>query len=490
MSSIKIDKKFITQSDDKEITIPIDEIVNALPDNFFFERSKKEIQAIIDCIHDGIYITDGEGTTLMYNKAERQYVSHWKDELIGKNVREFVEDGRWDKSVCLEVIKSNKSVSFIQQVDGVSYLTTGIPYYENGRITRIIANDRNISELEQLQNRINAAERKLKKYQARSEYERNLRSDASGEIIFRSEVMGELISSLYKIAEKDVTVLIRGESGCGKEMIADFIVKNSKRKDAAFIKVNCGAIPDNLIESELFGYESGAFTGANPKGKIGLFEAAEGGTLLLDEIGELPINTQTKLLRVLQENELTRIGGNKSIPINVRIIAATNADLKQKIIDGQFRADLYYRLNIVPVEVPPLRERKEDIEVLVKHFFEIHNKKHRTNISLDEDAVEAFVNYEWPGNVRELRNLIERLIVTEEKDHIDKATAIKRIYNDDILAEISTNGLSLKEQMEMFEKKLLESALEKTGNGIGVAKILGINKSTVSKKFKKYDIKG
>lgn len=487
---IRLDKKYIKQVSDNEVSVPLEEIVGMLPSDLFFEHSKKEIQAIIDCIHDGIYITDGEGITLMWNQAEIDYTAKWNlKNCIGKNVREMVEEGYWDKSISLEVIKSGKTESFIQQVDGKRVLTTGIPYFEDGKLTRIIATDRNISELEELQGKIKAAEDKIEKYKTRYEYERNIGRPAVEELVFKSDVMADVVNSLYKVAAKDVTVLIQGESGCGKEMIADFIVKHSSRVRNPFIKVNCGAIPDTLIESELFGYESGAFTGANPKGKIGLFEAAEGGTLLLDEIGELPLNTQAKLLRVLQENELIRIGGNKTIPINVRIIAATNADLKQKIMDGQFRADLYYRLNIVPVEIPPLRERREDIEALVKHFFDMHNKKHKTDIYLEEGALEAFMDYEWPGNVRELKNLIERLIVTADGRSIDKASAVKQIYNDDIMAKMMVSDLSLQEQMENFERKLLETALEKAGNGSGVARLLKINKSTVSKKFKKYDIK-
>lgn len=487
---IRLDKKYIKKVSDSEVSIPLEEIVGMLPSDLFFEHSKKEIQGIIDCIHDGIYVTDGDGVTLMWNQAEIDYTDKWElKNCIGKNVREMVEEGYWDKSICLEVMKSGKTESFIQQVDGKRVLTTGIPYFEDGKLTRIVATDRNISELEELQDKIKAAEDKIERYKTRYEYERNIGRPAAEELVFKSDVMADVVNSLYKVAAKDVTVLIQGESGCGKEMIADFIVKNSKRVKNPFIKVNCGAIPDTLIESELFGYEAGAFTGASPKGKIGLFEAAEGGTLMLDEIGELPLNTQAKLLRVLQENELIRIGGNKTIPINVRIIAATNADLKQKIMDGQFRADLYYRLNIVPVEIPPLRDRREDIEVLVKHFFDMHNKKHKTDIYLEEGALEAFMDYEWPGNVRELKNLIERLIVTADGKSIDKTSAVKQIYNDDIMAKMMVSDLSLQEQMENFERKLLETALEKAGNGSGVARLLKINKSTVSKKFKKYDIK-
>ena len=291
------------------------------------------------------------------------------------------------------------------------------------------------------------------------------------------------------MAERSVTVLICGESGCGKELIADMLVNNSDRKKAPFIKVNCSALPETLIESELFGYEKGAFTGADPKGRMGLFEAAEGGTILLDEIGELPLSMQSKLLRVLQEREVTRIGGSRSTSVDVRVIAATNVNLKQKVEEGLFREDLYYRLNIVPIEVPPLRERVSDIEVLVRYFFDMFNKKYRADISLDEDAMEPFCLYEWPGNVRELKNLIERLIVTYDDESIISRSIVKKeIYHGSMLIGHNVTGRSLKEQMDNIEKEILMEAFRKTGSGNGVARMLKIDKSTVSKKFKKYGI--
>ena len=493
---ISLDKSLITENNDGTVSFSLESVFNQLPDDFMFRCSQKEVQAIIDCIHDGIYITDGEGNTLMMNKAEGEYESEYveaniklPEDFLGKNVAQIVEEGYWDRSTCLEVLKSGKPESHIQHVNGKSVLCTGMPYFEKGRIARVVATDRNISELEKLQNTLNAAEHKMNKYEAKSEFESKVRGVNAERLIYRSEKMKALVDIVQRVAERSVTVLICGESGCGKELIADMLVNNSDRKKAPFIKVNCSALPETLIESELFGYEKGAFTGADPKGRMGLFEAAEGGTILLDEIGELPLSMQSKLLRVLQEREVTRIGGSRSTSVDVRVIAATNVNLKQKVEEGLFREDLYYRLNIVPIEVPPLRERVSDIEVLVRYFFDMFNKKYRADISLDEDAMEPFCLYEWPGNVRELKNLIERLIVTYDDESIISRSIVKKeIYHGSMLIGHNVTGRSLKEQMDNIEKEILMEALRKTGSGNGVARMLKIDKSTVSKKFKKYGI--
>ena len=226
--------------------------------------------------------------------------------------------------------------------------------------------------------------------------------------------MEDTIKLSLRIAAVNTTVLILGESGVGKGLIARFIHENSLRNKGPFIKINCGSIPESLLESELFGYETGAFTGAKREGKPGLVELAHKGTLLLDEIADLPLNLQVKLLQVIQERELTRIGGTKPIRIDIRIIASTNKDIRKMVKQGEFREDLYYRLNVIPITIPPLRERKEDIELLIDFFISHYNKKHNKSISLQEDVIEALLQYCWPGNVRELENLMERLVVTSE----------------------------------------------------------------------------
>jgi transcriptional regulator with PAS, ATPase and Fis domain len=282
-------------------------------------------------------------------------------------------------------------------------------------------------------------------------------------------------------------VLILGESGVGKEMVANLIHETSDRKNSPFIKVNCGAIPENLLESELFGYEGGAFTGAKKEGKMGLFELANKGTLFLDEIAEMPLALQVKLLRVLQEREVMRVGGVKPVAVNVRIIAATNRNLHEDVQKGNFREDLYYRLNVIPLSILPLRERREDILPLASYFIEQFNQKYLTKKTLSAETAEAFELYNWPGNVRELQNIVERLIVMSDGDEIQHLHLPEEITN------LSSNRdkvqvldiLPLKECMEMAEKQLLRLAKQKYSSTVKIADALQVNQSTISRKLQK-----
>lgn len=262
---ISLDKSLITEKNDGTMSFSLESVFAQLPDDFLFKYSQKEVQAIIDCIHDGIYITDGDGNTLMLNKAEKEYERDYAEkikipeDLLGKNVADLVREGCWDRSVCLEVLKSKKTESYIQHINGKSILCTGMPYFENGRLIRVVAIDRNISQLEKLQKTVVAAEHKMDKYKAKSEYESKVRSVNTDSLIYKSEKMKALMDIIYRVAKTNITVLITGESGCGKELIADMLVNNSSRKNAPFIKVNCSALPENLIESELFGYRGGGY---------------------------------------------------------------------------------------------------------------------------------------------------------------------------------------------------------------------------------------
>lgn len=452
-------------------------------------KNNQEIQSVIDCIHDGIYITDGQGTTLMVNEASKLVCAKEIPNIIGKNVIDIVEAGYWSESICLEVIKQKKAVSKVQVVNGVEILSSGMPYFENGEISYIVTIDRNVFGLAEMQRKLMESQETIEKYQTDIEYYKKL-SNHTDEMVCQSNNMRSLFDIAMKIAKQDVTVLISGETGTGKEVLANLIYENSERKNARFIKINCAAIPENLLEAELFGYEKGAFTGADHKGKIGLFELADKGTILLDEIGELPYSMQSKLLRVLQEKELMRIGGQKSIPVDVRIIAATNANLKSTVASGTFREDLFYRLNVISLQVPPLRERPEDIMAMASFFLSKYNKKYHAEKRFDDNAVAAFVGYPWPGNVRELANIIERLILTSESDQITHSQIFGRIYDDktEFPIEISESG-SLMQQLADFEKQLLQKEIQLGRNGSEIARMMGVNKSTISKKLKKYGIK-
>ncbi|HQA03886.1 MAG TPA: sigma-54 dependent transcriptional regulator [Thermodesulfovibrio thiophilus] len=308
-------------------------------------------------------------------------------------------------------------------------------------------------------------------------------------IIVKSKKMLQIIDIVKKVTPTNATVLIYGESGTGKELISRAIHYNSPRKNKPFIAINCAAIPDALIESELFGYEPGAFTGANTR-KIGLIEAADQGTLFLDEIAELPITTQSKLLRVLQDKEIRRIGGKDTIKVDVRIIAATNKNLADEVVNNRFREDLYYRLKVVTVELPALRERKEDIPELVNFFIEKYSKEFGKRINgIDEKAMEAILNYSWPGNIRELESVIERAIIICDKDKITindiqdelKVTKCKNIFDINIPDE----GINYEE----LEKELLKKALIKSNFVIAqAARLLGMSYDTFWYRLKKFGL--
>ena len=306
-------------------------------------------------------------------------------------------------------------------------------------------------------------------------------------IIGKSEEIKKVLEMIKKVGVSDSTVLINGESGVGKELVARAIHNNSLRKDKPFVVVNCPAIPSELVESELFGHEKGAFTSATTT-YIGKFEFANEGTIFLDEISSLSQNVQAKLLRVLQEKEIVRIGSNKIINVNVRIIASTNIDLGEAVKQGKFREDLYYRINVVPIYIPPLRERKDDIELLANYFLEINNKKLHKNIKgFSKEVLLAFKNYEWPGNVRELENIIERLVVLIDKD---------RIEIEDIPIELTENFYKieksghLRTKINDYEKEFILKILKKNENNkTKTAKELGIHRNTLIKKLKEYSQK-
>lgn len=304
-----------------------------------------------------------------------------------------------------------------------------------------------------------------------------------------SPSMEEILKNATKISKVDTTTLILGETGVGKEGIAKYIHFNSDRKNKGFITINCGAIPENLIESELFGYEPGAFTGACKGGKIGLFQLADGGTIFLDEVGELPLLTQVKLLRVIQEKKIEKVGGINSIPVDIRIIAATNKDLKQLIKTKVFRSDLYYRLSVFPIEIPPLRERKEDIKLLVEFFLNEFNEKYNFDCHFTDESLEFLYNYDWPGNVRELRNVVERQVIMVDGNEIKSMSLPEEVLNckknQEYMISInnySIKGYSLKDITERVELEVINDAITRYGNIKNASKALGVDSSTIVRK--------
>lgn len=443
--------------------------------------NRKEFQDILNAINTAIFIDDHNGDTLWINKACEDLYKIDKRDIIGRNIRDLETDGIFSPSVAKQTFINKAEVSIVHSNrNGKKLLTTGIPLEENQEIHGIVTTSRDITELVCLKNKLDNMQDELDA----------LRSNhlLNGMVIYRSKEMQETLLLAKRLSKVESTVLITGESGVGKGVISKFIHENGPRSNFEFVKVNCGAIPDTLLESELFGYDEGAFTGSKKRGKLGLFEIANGGTIFLDEIGEMPLHLQVKILQVLQDREIKRVGGTKSIPISVRVIAATNKNLEEMVKQGTFREDLYYRLSVVPMHIKPLRERKDDILAFTHNFLEKFNKKFEEVKHFSQGAIERFINYNWPGNVRELENMIERLVITTDTEMIDVNHLPKYICNQNEVVEI-IEGATLEEMLSFYEKNIIVNAAKQSSNTRELAKSLGISQATIVRKMKKHKIK-
>lgn len=480
---------------DFRIMSPLRYVMNGIPLKKLFKEFQPEIISFLDCIKSGIWITDDEAVSLAINESSHHIVEKNdvdRSLLINRKMEDLKQEGYINHSAAISVVKEQKECRIIQKsVYGeIDLYTIAVPFFMNDKLQLVVCTDFNITE---------ATKRKKLFYKgldnrgfnskaliASKEENRNVNETA----VFASDKMKSLVKLIKKVAVLDTTILIQGETGTGKEVIADFIYKNSSRKDEPFIKINCSAIPENLLESELFGYVEGAFIGAKKNGKKGIFEEANNGTLFLDEIGDIPFNLQAKLLRALQEREIYRVGSSERIQVDVRIIAATNVDLKAAVDNGTFREDLYYRLNVVPVSIPPLRERKEDIVAMIDKFTKEFCQKYNFSKTFSDDSYVRLLQYEWPGNVRELKNVIERILVMSDGNVIErheiflpenKSKSKNPLFNTE-------SNLSLEERMELFEKELLEELVFECRSANKIAELLQVNRSTISRKLKKYDI--
>jgi PAS domain S-box-containing protein len=467
----------------------ISEIESISKELDLFKNMKTWLDTIIDSSYDGLWICDHEGKVIRINKASEKINQVKAEEVVGKNMRELIAEGFFDKSVTLEVLKRRTSVTMIQQIKGEKkILVTGNPIFnEKGEIIFVVTNDRDITELDHLRTQLQETQALAKGYISKlSELE--MRGVDLSNIIFRSGEMQRIIEMTLRVAQVDSTVLLLGESGVGKGMVSKLIHKNSDRNKGPFIRVDCAGIPDSLVESELFGYEKGAFTGAKPEGKPGFFELANDGTLFLDEIGEIPLSSQSKLLRFLEDHEIIRVGGTVSKEINVRIIAATNKNIEEMISQKKFREDLYYRLNVVPIYIPALKERRDDILPLIHYFLEKFNKDYKKNKSLSPETVETLCKYNFPGNIRELANLIERLVVVSENDQIqitDLPNAVTSFVAKTISYPLISEDIPLKDALERYEISIIERTLKKYGSQREAAKALKVDQGTISRKLKK-----
>jgi PAS domain S-box-containing protein len=483
----KSDSKIIKELREKDIELKnkIEELRGKLE---IFEERKITAFTIGNAVSDGICIVDSSGIIRDINKGYTKITGLRESDVVGKSVEDIIDKNYFSDDVASEVIRTKRKVSQMStiQINNKKVLITGNPFFnKEGEVIEVLVVMRDMTELLLLKEKLENAEKEKKTYQNRLELIEKKESKLSG-------ISDEIVSireQIETVAVTNATVMIIGETGVGKEVVASEIVRFSERSNKPYVRINCAAIPENLLESELFGYEKGAFTGAGNKNKIGLIETAKDGTLLLDEIGEMPMVLQSKLLRVIQEKEFTRVGDTKPKKIDVRIIAATNKNLKEQIDKGNFREDLYYRLNVVPIEVPPLRDRKDDIAVMAYMFLNKYNRQYEKDLEIDEKGIKMLESHRWAGNVRELMNVIERLVIMEKGDKIE-VESIGRVLGiilteDDLNID---NSLSYKKAMENFEKKIIKRVLIKTGSTYKAAKELEISQPTVVRKAKKYKI--
>ena len=449
---------------------------------------EREMEAVIESSFDGLYVTDGQANTLRINKGFERIMGITEEQCIGRNMAELVKEGVFSRSGTLAALeKGERATISLTASTGKEALVTSNPIYDDeGNIIMVVTNVRDITELNELQRKLERIVGLQELYKTELQ---QMKLESSRSLIMTSAKMKELVNMVIRVAAVDSTVLIQGESGVGKELIAEIIYSNSNCKDAPFIRVNCGAIPDNLLESELFGYEAGAFTGASKSGKVGLFELARGGIIFLDEIGELPLNLQVKLLRVLQDRNIMRVGGIEPIKIECRVIAGTNRNLLAMIDNNEFRLDLFYRLNVIPITVPPLRERREDIPVLMNYFINIFNQKYGMEKRLDTGVYNTLTDYSWPGNVRELENLMERLVVTCIKNIISVKDLPANFQTGFNRPKDGKQLIPLRQALENTERELLENAFTIYRSTYQIARVLEVNQSTVVRKAQKYGIK-
>ncbi|SFJ79100.1 sigma-54 interaction domain-containing protein [Thermoflavimicrobium dichotomicum] len=447
------------------------------------------LQALLSTINDAITIVDAKGTVLYWNHAAEKLYQIPASEIIGKNIAEF----DWNSLKIAQILNEGRPIrqAYHEPKPGMYVLVNTSPILADGEIIGAISSEQDVTKLVRLGNELFTKTSQLQRLE-----EKITQSSFSDDPFQRIKGHGSAISQAIQIARRvaqtDATVLISGESGVGKELFAHAIHQASKRASQPFIAINCGAIPSALFESELFGYQGGAFTGADRQGRPGKLELAHKGTIFLDEVGELPLEMQVKLLRVLQERQFYRVGGTKPIEVDVRIIAATNRKLEERIKQGAFREDLFYRLNVVSIEIPPLRERVEDIPELIQVFArEIALQYDKPVPQFEPEVVVALMNHSWPGNVRELRNVIERLVILTDgeqiqRQHLPSSIQVQRLELEPppTMADPGTS-----EEERLPERQRIQQALRTTyGNKTAAAKLLGISRGTLYNKMKKYGL--
>lgn len=445
---------------------------------------QERLQMILESVQDGICVVDRNGEVTYVNPSYLRIVHKTPEMVVGQNVFETAADG----NRCAVLRSGIARIGSIRhKKDGTTIVANVNPIFVDGEIAGVVSVIKDITEIQTLMERLSQVSAKAE-YLEQELLRTKKTAQAFANYIGKSGKVVDVLALASKAADSSANVLIRGESGTGKEVIAEGIHYASGRRRGPFIRVNCGAIPGALLESELFGHEKGAFTGAVRR-KLGKFELANHGTIFLDEIGELDKNLQVKLLRVLQQKEFDRVGGEETIHVDVRIIAATNRDLEAMVHEGTFRDDLYYRLNVIPIILPPLRDRPDDIPLLVEHFIEKISKENKKNVrGITPDAMQMFMHYRWPGNVRELENVIERVITLMDTDLITAAMLPSYIKGDIAGREVQSLADDTVLPWEEYEKQIIANALRQGTSFNGAAKLLRISHKTVAAKARKYGL--
>lgn len=457
--------------------------------NDLLNLTTDDILKILGSISEAVALSDELGRVIWMNRSLCDLLNISVEDWKGKTTRQLIKEGYIKKSLA-NIRTKDTQTGFILMNDGKEFMSTVRPIYDkDNKIKYYLSISTFLEELDELKDQLDKLKRQNSRYHSEIQCLREI-IFLGNEMIFESIEMKSLINDVAKVVSFDTTVLITGESGVGKEVLAKTIHQNSRRKNGPFIPVVIPSIPPNLLESELFGYEDGAFTGANRGGKIGLFEIAQGGTLFLDEIGDCPYDIQVKILRTLETNEIRRVGGTKTIKLDIRVIAATNKNLHQMVERGLFREDLFYRLNVFPLNIKPLRERPDDIEPLCEFFIENLNNKYNTKKKFSKKGIENLKSYYWAGNIRELKNTVERLVILSEDDTIT-VTDINAIFdglNNESRQPMNSAKKTHDSAWQTYEayeqQRILEVLKQVGGNKTKAAQILGISRTKLYVKLK------
>lgn len=447
-------------------------------------ENNRKLWSIIEYSANSISVVDQSGEILYVDSVFEKGTGVSAGTLVGEKVDKMEEMGVKPSVSALALQEKRKCTVWQNSPkDNANWIATGVPIFDkNGNLEMVVTNAANVDKISQindyLKNRVNMVSSKTQTMQ-------------SPQHACQSPAMRDVLRRADKVKALDTTVLITGESGVGKGVLSRYIHQGSNRAKDNYIEINCSAIPENLFESELFGYESGAFSGAKKDGKLGLLEMANKGTLLLDEIGDMPIHLQAKLLKVIQDKQILRVGGVTPIKIDVRILAATNKDLKQEVKKGLFREDLYYRLNVFPIHIPPLRERKEDVSILLSHFFKLFTKKYNRKTILSKATQDRLLNHTWPGNIRELEYAVERIVIMnegvadEEPITTEESQLALSAGSDEQAVEVR-RLIPLSEAIEEAERQLFRLATKESGSSYEVARKLETSQPNAYRKMKKY----